>query len=70
MNRLKIVKGILLHICVICSIAEIIIQILDWYNPFMDFAGHSSWVLYLLCTGVLLLAALSNLPRKKNLKKV
>lgn len=69
MRRLRKIKGVLLHCCVICSIAEIIIQILDWYNPFMDFAGHSRWIIYLLCAEVLVLAVLSSIPQKKSLKK-
>lgn len=24
------------------------IKILDWYNPFMDFSGHTLWLQYLL----------------------
>lgn len=37
MNR---VRGILLHVSVICSFVCIIAKILDWYNPYMDFTGH------------------------------
>lgn len=37
MNR---VRGILLHVCVVCSLVCVIAKILDWYNPYMDFTGH------------------------------
>lgn len=37
MNR---VRGILLHICVVCSLVCVTAKILDWYNPYMDFTGH------------------------------
>ena len=36
------------HICLICSISVFVIQILDWYNPYMDFMGHSMFLLYAL----------------------
>lgn len=45
------------HVSVICSIALLVIQILDWYNPFMDFMGHSMFLLYLLCISASILAA-------------
>ncbi len=56
-----IIKGILLHLCVICSVAEGIILVLDWYNPYMDFSGHSSFVQWLLCSGIFGLAVLENI---------
>lgn len=34
MNRLR---GLLLHIGVICSFVCIAAKVLDWYNPYMDF---------------------------------
>lgn len=37
MNR---VRGILLHVCVVCSFVCVTAKILDWYNPYMDFTGH------------------------------
>ena len=33
----------------ICGLALMVIQVLDWYNPFMDFMGHSMFLLYFLC---------------------
>lgn len=51
---MKHVKKFLLHIGGICSCVMIVIHILDWYNPFMDFSGHSLWVLYLLCAATIL----------------
>ena len=60
-KRWKRVAG---HICVVCSIALLIIQILDWYNPYMDFMGHSMFLLYLLCAGSLGLGASEIYGRK------
>ena len=34
------VRGILLHVCVVCSFVCITAKILDWYNPYMNFTGH------------------------------
>lgn len=34
------VRGLLLHICVICSLICVAAKILDWYNPYMNFTGH------------------------------
>lgn len=44
------------HICLICSISVFVIQILDWYNPYMDFMGHSMFLLYALCISSLWLS--------------
>lgn len=68
MYYLNEVRGVMLHICVICSMAEVIIHILDWYNPFMDFMGHSMWLQYILYIAVFVLAVLSNLPRHRKRK--
>ncbi|MGI6010880.1 MAG: hypothetical protein ACOX8H_05200 [Ruminococcus sp.] len=37
------------HICIICSIVLLATQVLDWFNPYMDFLGHSMFILDLLC---------------------
>lgn len=42
-------QRILAHGCVICGMAVVTFQILDWYNPYMDFLGHAGAVLALLC---------------------
>ncbi|HIR04867.1 MAG TPA: hypothetical protein IAB28_02745 [Candidatus Copromonas faecavium] len=49
MRQKKRIKSILGHICIICGLALMVIQVLDWYNPFMDFMGHSMFLLYFLC---------------------
>lgn len=61
MNRLK---GFLLHIGVICSFVCIAAKVLDWYNPYMDFAGHIWFVQPALYFVVVLLALLKN-PQKE-----
>lgn len=40
MKIMRFIRRLLLHICVVCSIVCIAAKILDWYNPYMDFAGH------------------------------
>lgn len=49
------VEEILAHMCVVLSIACISFKVLDWYNPFMDFEGHTAVLQYLLYFGALLL---------------
>ena len=39
MKVLDIIKIIAGHICIICSISLVVVQILDWFNPLMDFMG-------------------------------
>lgn len=57
MKVLKIIKMIMGHICIICSLALLAVQVLDWYNPFMDFMGHSMILLYPLCISAVFLGA-------------
>lgn len=49
MKCIRIIKLVLANLCIICSIALLVICILDWYNPYMNFLGNSLWLLYLLC---------------------
>lgn len=65
---MKMVQKLLVHICMICSIALVIVHILDWYNPFMDFPGHSDFVLYVLCAGTILSGIISIAADKKKQK--
>lgn len=53
---MRIFRGLLLHVCVVCSFVGIIAKILDWYNPFMDFSGHMLFIQVLLYLAVLILA--------------
>lgn len=53
MERLK---GFLLHVGVICSFVCIAAKVLDWYNPFMDFAGHVWYMQIGVYLAVILLA--------------
>lgn len=46
------------------------VQVLDWYNPYMDFMGHSKFVLDLLCLSSVLLSLECIYPKRKSLKKV
>ena len=44
----KILK-ILPYMLIVLALIFIVIEILDWYNPYMDFLGHAGAVLRLLC---------------------
>lgn len=39
---------------IIFGLASLVIKILDWYNPFMDFSGHSDIIQCLLITFALI----------------
>ncbi len=52
-NKIRFVLG---NICVVCSIVMVAARILDWYNPYMDFMGHTVFLLYLLCLSSVLLS--------------
>ena len=58
-------KRLASHICIICSTAILVIQILDWYNPFMDFMGNSRFLLYGLCIAAMFLG-ICEICRKKD----
>ena len=60
MERLR---GLLLHIGVICSYVCIIAKVLDWYNPFMDFTGHV-WYIQITLYFVVILLALIKKPKR------
>lgn len=49
MKVIRLLKTIAGHICFICGIAILVVRILDWHNPYMDFMGHSMCLLYSLC---------------------
>lgn len=55
MKKIRLyIEEILVHICVALSIACISFKFLDWYNPYMDFEGHTvvlHYLLYFGCTG-------------------
>ena len=46
------IKNIILYILsnglIIFGLTSLVIKILDWYNPFMDFSGHSDIIQCLL----------------------
>lgn len=61
---MKRVRGLLLHVGVICSFVCIMGKILDWYNPFMDFTGHV-WFAQSALYFVVITLALIKTPRKR-----
>lgn len=62
----KMIK-LFLHINVVCSLILLMVQALDWYNPYMDFMGHASWVLYTLCISTILLGIFAAFQPKKRI---
>ena len=65
MKLLRISKFIFSNLCIICSIAMIAVSVLDWFNPYMDFAGHARFVLYILCVSAAGLGAETLLEGKR-----
>lgn len=65
---MSIFRGLLLHICVVCSFVCIIAKILDWYNPFMDFSEHMTYIQIMLYLAVLI-RAFTKSKRKESQKK-
>ncbi len=65
MRAVSIIKGVLLNVCVICSIVCIVLKILDWYNPYMDFTGHGIFAAYILYVSVFLYTVLEYLYSAK-----
>ena len=54
MKKIRLyIEEILVPICVALSIACISFKFLDWYNPYMDFEGHTVVLHYLLYFGAL-----------------
>lgn len=67
---MKIIKKMIkvfLHINVVCSLILLTVQVLDWYNPYMDFMGHTSWVLYILCVSTILLGTFAAFQSTKQI---
>ena len=65
-DLLKIIAG---HICIICSISLMVIQILDWFNPLMNFMGNSMFLLYALCAASVFLGVCEIYLRKPTEKQ-
>lgn len=45
MKKINLLEYIGKQIGLICSMVLIVVRILDWFNPYMDFMGHSYFVL-------------------------
>lgn len=68
MKAVKWCRLILAQGCIISSIVMIAIHILDWYNPFMNFAGHGIVVEYVLCGCALVLGVIDTFWKEKGRK--
>jgi len=62
-------RGLLLHIGVICSFVCIAAKVLDWYNPYMDFTGHIWFMQMALYFAVILMAFIKK-PQKRFQKRM
>lgn len=51
-----ILRQILIHICMISCIVVAVVSILDWYNPYMDFAGRIAFAQPCLIISALLVS--------------
>lgn len=63
------VRGILLHVCVVCSCVCITAKILDWYNPYMNFTGHIWGIQMVLYLAVIILGATRTYFQTKHRRK-
>lgn len=63
---LKILAG---HVCIVCSIVLLAEQILDWYNPFMDFMGHSRFLVSAFCIAAGSLGICAAYPGKQRTQR-
>ena len=48
MKIVQWIQQLLDHELIILGLAFLVIKLLDWYNPFMDFSDHAQWLQYLL----------------------
>lgn len=62
------VRGILLHVCMVCSLVCMTAKILDWYNPYMDFTGHIWGIQMALYLSVIVLGITRKKPPNKKAK--
>ena len=63
------IRGILLHISVVCALISITAKILDYYNPYMDFSGHTVMLQFLLYAAVIVLEATRRYKAKQKKSK-
>ena len=63
------VRGFLLHTGVVCSFVCIIANILDWYNPYMNFSGHIWFAQAILYLAVITLAVTGKYTRPQRKKR-
>lgn len=63
------VRGILLHISVVCSLICITTKILDYYNPYMDFSGNTVGFQFVLYVAVIALAVTRTYKTKQKKSK-
>ena len=65
MRAVSLIKGILLNICSMVCIA---LKVLDWYNPYMDFAGHAVFIPYTLYISVFPMQFWKHFPAETDTK--
>ena len=68
MKKIIFLEYIGKQVCLICSMILIVVRILDWFNPLMDFMGHSMFLLYALCIASVFLGVCEIYLRKPETK--
>ena len=62
-------RGILLHFSVVCALIGITTKILNYYNPYMDFSGHTVMFQFLLYGAVIVLEVTRQYKAKQKKSK-
>lgn len=58
MKLIKRMETVLIHLCCICSLLLLAVQVLNWYNPYMGVLEQNLWIMDCLCLGSILSAVL------------
>ncbi len=64
----KKIKNLACNICIICSMSLLLIFVLDWYNPYMDFLGHARELLYPLCICSIYMGIYSQVEKEERIR--
>lgn len=54
---MKKLEYMMFHLCITCGYVCVIARILDWYNPYMDFSGHTAAAQVIVCAGTVFFCA-------------
>lgn len=65
---MNIFREILMHASVVCCFTGAITMILDWYNPYMDFAGHLKFTQVIMYAAVPILVLTAGCGKRMKLQ--